>query len=588
MRNTAKFFLVCFVLIFVLSLMPAPRGVRAETFNFYVNDTGDTSDADTSNNICSDSAGNCTLRAALEQSKTLHSTNTINIYFQLNSPATIVLHSDLTTFTNANIINNDPLKRIIIDGNQKKGLIIWDEKTTTIKGLKFQNFNGAAVTMYYSGTDYIENNIFSYNDIGIEITGSSNGFGTVHITSNYIGYDPITETRQPNTTGIQVVGNDSNTDSNLLWIGGDSIEKRNVIAGNGESGIYINNEDLDTEIVIRNNYIGMVDDTTPLGNYDHGIYILKSLGRVIIGGDYLTKGNLISGNNDKGLYIRESNNALIAGNTFSANRSGTQYIPNQWGDIEVYQSPYLTIGGDDNDLGNVIPQGVSVKWPNNVNLKVKHNYLGISRNDFVFPIGSGKNGIDIDNVSGISEISFNKITGFRKGIIVGANSNVPILNNHIYNNSVMGIDLNNDGVTLNDDPPDGDTGPNGLQNFPIFSNVEVTEIGTAKQVMFDLTIAAAKNTIYLLQVFSSPFCNSSGYGEGKQIFYSNPVTTDDNGYGVIEEITDFYPTNIKGPCLAATATLLENATFKPIATSEFSQGVMAWQPEKIFLPLILK
>ena len=93
MRNTAKFFLVCFVLIFVLSLMPAPRGVRAETFNFYVNDTGDTSDADKSNNICSDSAGNCTLRAALEQSKTLHSTNTINIYFQLNSPATIVLHS---------------------------------------------------------------------------------------------------------------------------------------------------------------------------------------------------------------------------------------------------------------------------------------------------------------------------------------------------------------------------------------------------------------------------------------------------------------------------------------------------------------
>jgi len=310
MRNTAKFFLVCFVLIFVLSLLPAPREVRADTINFYVNATGDTNDADPSDSTCADIAGNCTLRAALEQSKTLDSANTINIYFSLYSPATIVLHNNLPMITNANIINNDPLKRIIIDGNQKKGLIIWDEKSTTIKGLKFQNFNGAAVTMYYSGTDYIENNIFSYNDIGIEITGSSNGFGTVHITSNYIGYDPITETREPNTTGIQVIGFDYDTDDNLLWIGGDAIEKRNVIAGNGESGIYINNEDSDTEIVIRNNYIGMVDDTTPLGNYDHGIYVLKSLGRVIIGGDYLTQGNLISGNDDKGLYIRESNTVL--------------------------------------------------------------------------------------------------------------------------------------------------------------------------------------------------------------------------------------------------------------------------------------
>jgi hypothetical protein len=163
---------------------------------------------------------------------------------------------------------------------------------------------------------------------------------------------------------------------------------------------------------------------------------------------------------------------------------------------------------------------------------------------------------------------------------------VPILNNHIYNNSLLGIDLDNDGVTPNDDPPDADTGPNGLQNFPVISNVEVTPIGEAKQVMFDVSIASKPSTTYYIQVFSSPFCSPSGYGEGKQIFFSNPVTTDLNGYGVIEEITDFYPLHIIGPCLTATATEFDGDYY--FGTSEFSEGVMAWQPEKLYLSLILK
>ncbi len=164
---------------------------------------------------------------------------------------------------------------------------------------------------------------------------------------------------------------------------------------------------------------------------------------------------------------------------------------------------------------------------------------------------------------------------------------VPILNNRIYNNTLMGIDLDNDGVTPNDPPPDADTGPNGLQNFPIISNVDVTPIGDAKQVMFDVSIASKPSTTYYIQVFSSPFCSPSGYGEGKQIFYSNPVTTDTNGYGVIEEITAWYPTTtFIGPCLSATATEFDGAHY--LGTSEFSLGVMAWQPEKIFLPMIIK
>ena len=104
--------------------------------------------------------------------------------------------------------------------------------------------------------------------------------------------------------------------------------------------------------------------------------------------------------------------------------------------------------------------------------------------------------------------------------------------------------------------------------------------------MFDLTIGAAPSTAYRLQVFSSPFCSGSGYGEGKQIFYSANVTTDANGYYEINEVTDWYPINIIGPCLTATATEFDGAHY--LGTSEFSPGVMAWQPEKIFLPMMVK
>ena len=104
--------------------------------------------------------------------------------------------------------------------------------------------------------------------------------------------------------------------------------------------------------------------------------------------------------------------------------------------------------------------------------------------------------------------------------------------------------------------------------------------------MFDLTLGSAPNTKYRLQVFSSPNCNPGGYGEGKQIFYQNTITTDSNGYYEFNELIFWYPTNIIGPCLTATATLVEGETY--VATSEFSEGVMAWDPEKIFLPMIIK
>jgi len=579
---------ICVVLILCVFVSPKP-GFALNVYNFFVDDTGDTSDADLTDTDCADASGHCTFRAALEQSKPLTwNDHKVNIFFSLNSGATIVLHDHLPQYTDATVINNHTEKQITINGNSFMGLVINGDQDTTIEGLIFEDFGGYAITVYFNGTDVITNNVFIDNDPGIYVMGGY-GNGDVHITGNYIGYNPYTESRDGNTNGIYVDDDPDTLGDNTLFIGGDSAEDGNVIAGNGLSGIFIDNEKTNTQIVIRNNYIGMADDTTPAYNYKHGIEVESSLGRLNIGGDYLAHKNLIAGNKNVGIYIERSSTTFIQGNTFSANAAGTAYIPNQYGDLRVFDSPYLLIGGDSPAYGNVIPQGVSVESNaiNNTSIMIKHNLIGISRSGFVFPKEADRDGIFAEKVTGSPDISFNTITNFRNGInILRDSSMVPILNNHIYNNSGLGIDLHNDGVTPNDDPPDADTGPNGLQNFPVISNIEVTPIGDAKQVMFDVSIASKPSTTYYIQVFSSPFCSPSGYGEGKQIFYSNPVTTDSNGYGVIEELTYWYPINIIGPCLTATATEWDGVHH--LGTSEFSAGVMAWQPEKIFLPLILQ
>ncbi len=584
--NFRAFHRVLASVFLLFSLFSTAVDAQADPYEFTVDVITDTSDANLDDNACADAAGECSLRAALEQSKTLTAAgHTVNIYFDLQSPATIEIASDLPRNTQANLINNNPAKRITIDGNFHIGFLIEGEQDTTIKGLIIKDFDLVGVMLYPGGTDTITNNVFVGNDTAVYVNGLGSGYGDVHITGNYIGYNPFTELRDQNNKGIEVITNTESDEDSEVWIGGLNAEDGNIIAGNSQSGIYIDNDEQTTDIFILNNFIGMVDDTTPVFNNRHGIEVIKSAGMLNIGGDYLTQGNLIAGNNNLGIYIAESNTAAIQGNIFSSNAAGTAYIPNQMGDVKVFDSPYLRIGGDATEYGNVIPQGVTVESDsvNNVNLTIKHNFLGISRSGFIYPIDPDRDGLFIEDATGFPEISFNEITNFDKGIVILGDSVVPLSKNRIYGNREMGIDLDDDGITLNDDL-DIDTGPNGLQNYPVISNVVVDDYGVVKFVDFDIFLHSARNQQYLVEVFSSPFCGNNGYGQGKQILtFSSAIYTDSAGNSNVWKIKDTFPI---GPCLSATATLMSATTADP--TSEFSPGVMAWEPEKLFLPMIVK
>jgi len=86
--------LLVFVSItFVTETLPANSSNAALEPNsiFVVNNNGDTNDANTTDNLCLDSNGNCTLRAAVEQANALAGDDTINFALVDSSPITLTI-----------------------------------------------------------------------------------------------------------------------------------------------------------------------------------------------------------------------------------------------------------------------------------------------------------------------------------------------------------------------------------------------------------------------------------------------------------------------------------------------------------------
>ncbi len=154
--------------------------------------------------------------------------------------------------------------------------------------------------------------------------------------------------------------------------------------------------------------------------------------------------------------------------------------------------------------------------------------------------------------------------------VLNTASNVSILQNTIHSSSDLGIDLANNGATLNDSG-DGDTGPNALQNFPVLTTATTTSAGTTMVG----TLNSTANTTYRIEFFSSQdgAQNSSGYGEAQRYLGFVNVTTDGSGNAS-------FNTLLAGVMLAgrdrvtATATVdLGSGNFG--GTSEFALNIQA-------------
>jgi YVTN family beta-propeller protein len=441
--------------------------------------------------------------------------------------------------SSSNIIGGtEPGARNIISGNE--GLGIWmdtdlGESSQTTENYIIGNYIGTD----HTGTIEIPNTLHGIylnagptnNTIGGGtaeerniISGNGND-GSSHgivisdpqtmrnkISGNYIGVDVTGKVALGNTgDGVQLI---NETSGNI--VGGTSPGERNIISGNGVTGMAIYNGASENQII--GNFIGL--DVTGTKNIGHpggtGIYFGLGAHHNIVGGSTLDSANIISGNTGWGGIALEGAGTeynAVKGNILGTDITGKEEFGNKFG-VRIYNGASNNqLGGDDKVEGNLI-------------------------------VNSDSAGVILYNNAGNTDPT--------KGN--------QILSNIIHSNGTLGIDLNSDGVTAND-VGDIDDGTNSLLNFPELTNVNFS----TGMVDIEGNLNSSPNTNYTIQFFVNNLPDDEGYGEGQTYLGSETITTDASGDALIS-VT--YPTMVRyGRVVTATATDPDGNT------SEFSGAI---------------
>ena len=384
--------------------------------------------------------------------------------------------------------------------------------------------------------------------------------------------DPVTidATTQPGfVVGGPVVelnGGETSAGANGLVINaGASVVRGLIINRFPGSGIVLQGGDSN---IVVGNWIGTTaSGGAPAGN-GNGILILSSANS--IGGQALAERNVISGNTN-GVQIGQS--ALgnsISGNLIGTDATGTLDVGNvQAGVLVIGEANAIGgPGGSRNVISGNGEAGVRLGGGASGN-SVQNNFIGTDLSGLnplpnlvgvsigINPSSSASSNVIGGVTAGTGNlIAFNTSTGVS---VSSGGTNNAIFGNAIHSNGALGIDLNADGVTAND-PGDGDTGANDLQNFPVLAAASGGVQGT---------LSSAPASDFRIEFFGSAACDASGNGEGATFLGAMSVATDATGLATIPLFT-----TAAGQFVTATATDPSNNT------SEFSACVQTGeQPE---------
>ena len=303
---------------------------------------------------------------------------------------------------------------------------------STIRGLAIDGFSsGAAIHVLSPGGDTIAGDFLGIDPsgtvakpdkVGVQVETANNTIGgttpadrdvvsantfiEVYLlgegaTSNTVEGDFV-GTNAAGTASLSNVGGGDGVDiddgASANTIGGTTAGARNILSGNGVSGVRIAVAGTNNNVVYGN-YIGTdVTGTKRLGNAFHGVLIHRGASGNLIGGPAAGMGNLISANLIEGVTFSDANTAgnSIEGNLIGTDASGTADLGNGADGVA------LSNGAFNNSVGGTTP-------------------------------GAG------------NTIGFNVLNGV--DILGGAGN--PILSNVIFGNHLLGIDLGGDGVTPN-------------------------------------------------------------------------------------------------------------------------------------------
>ena len=276
---------------------------------------------------------------------------------------------------------------------------------------------------------------------------------------------------------------------------------------------------------ITGNFIGMRADGLTTAPAGIGVLVetLTSGNRIGTDVSVAAERNLIAANLDTHVHVRQSNNNVIGGNLIGTDRSGTIDHGVSTG-VWVYESMGNVVAGNviaGGSLHNVWLMGAQ-------NTSIARNSIGIGVGGVA--LGS-QTGIHIENSPGsvVSQDNLVDVNGIGNSTW-GIRVTNPYLNgdpirNRLDNNAIFAIthtaiDLAPGAgepapyVTANDAPAalDADSGPNGLQNYPVITSAVVNGSGG---IDISFTLDSAANETYAVSAYANPSCHPSGHGEGR-------------------------------------------------------------------------
>ena len=419
----------------------------------------------------------------------------------------------VTDFSDNNVIGGSQSQRNIISGNGIVGIVV-------------QNGSNNLIQSNYIGTNAAGNSAIANGSANISV---SEGITLLNASQNTIGGS--TSALRNVISGnvhdgilLQSVTTLASTPAKAPTVSDESDEAPQITLQHLPKFTPLSNAEISTpqprstqtalsqNNIIQGNLIGLAaDGLTPLGNSRAGI-LLADAANNLIGGSSTGSGNLISANNSDGI-------ALISTGT-----TGNQLQGNQIG-----------INQSQNEAGNAA-NGIFI------------------------------NGASDNQLGGSTEAEGNIIAYNQgKGIVILDGSQNAMQYNRIYGNPDGGIDLGNDGLTLND-LLDEDNGTNELQNFPELTSL--TTDGSSATIVGGLN--SKLNTSYHIEFYAFNACSLSGLGEGE--FYLDAVDVTTDGETGHAEFTFTSPEALPGVIVTATATDPDGNT------SEFFPGISPDDP----------
>jgi titin len=364
--------------------------------------------------------------------------------------------------------------RNVISGN-RSGVFLADTNTTG--NVVVGNYIGlnvagsAAIPNKYDGLDI--GNGASANTVGGTGGGgnciSGNGGSGVVIFNpgssnnvvqgNMIGLNPLGTVSLPNAAcGIAVWGG---AQSNL--IGGYTSAARNVISGNGSTGVGLGDSNTMGNVVVGN-YIGLnAAGSAAIPNIGSGVAISSGAAANTIGGSGAA-GNCISGNSDRGviIYGLGSIGNVVQGNVIGLNPSGSVALSNGSFGIHIFGGAQSNLIGGFNSINrNIISgnnsDGVFLAQDNTAGNIVAGNYIGLNAAgtaaipnngcgvlinfgaavNTIGGIGSGGNCIAGNSDSGIAIDKAGTTGNLVEGNIIGLNPN----GSTVISNAFAGVEI---------------------------------------------------------------------------------------------------------------------------------------------------